>query len=98
MGAVFDDQLSEFKKIYKGEGCDVCNNSGYKGRIPVHEVLLMTAKVKDAIFNNASPMQIKKGAIEDGMVSLRQAGLLKLKAGLTTLEEVTLGTMEDDLL
>jgi len=61
----------------------------------IFEMLTMTASVKEAVYKNASPIEIKRQAIKDGMRTLRQAALLKLKAGLTTVEEVLNTTVSD---
>jgi len=82
-----EDELSEVKAM-KGDGCDFCNDVGYKGRLAVYEVMELTDGIKRAIFEQVSPMELKKVAIEDGMQALRRSALNKMKAGLTTMEEV----------
>ncbi|WP_127715252.1 type IV-A pilus assembly ATPase PilB [Halobacteriovorax sp. HLS] len=74
-------------KIYKGKGCDMCNNTGYKGRVAIYEVMDLSVKVKELILKHASSDEIKKQAIKDGMKTLRMCALTKVAKGETTLEE-----------
>jgi type IV pilus assembly protein PilB len=92
---VLEPDLAGFNKLKKGEGCEECGGSGLKGRMAIFEMMTMTAGVKEAIYKNASPIEIKRMAIQDGMRTLRRAALLKLKAGLTTVEEVLNSTVAD---
>lgn len=80
-------------KVYRGAGCSACNNKGYKGRIGLYEVLEVTDELRELILVGASALELRKKAIEQGMISLRRSGLLKVMAGLTTLEEVIRETM-----
>ncbi len=75
-------------KIKRGRGCERCNNGGYKGRIGLYEVLQFSDEIRDMILSGASSIELKRKAIEEGMVSLRMAGLDKIRNGVTTLEEV----------
>ncbi len=75
-------------KVYKGQGCPTCNNKGYKGRAGLYEVLEITDELRELVLVGASALEIKKKAIEQGMISLRRSGLIKVMAGVTTLEEV----------
>jgi type IV pilus assembly protein PilB len=75
-------------KIKRGRGCDKCNNAGYKGRIGLYEVLQFSDEIRDMILSGASSIELKRKAVEEGMVSLRMAGLQKIRDGVTTLEEV----------
>ncbi len=80
----------------KGEGCDVCNGIGYKGRLAVHEVMKLTDQLKIKVFQNASPLELKKAAIEGGMTTLRRSAINKMIAGVTTIEEVLGVTAADN--
>ena len=85
-------------KLYiKNEnGCNYCNQMGYKGRIAIYEIMEVTKTIKRGIFDKLSPVDLKNQAIQkDNLVSLRQAALLKLQAGLTTVEEVLRVTVPD---
>ncbi|MGE5176263.1 MAG: type IV-A pilus assembly ATPase PilB [Hyphomicrobiales bacterium] len=79
----------------EGKGCVDCNNTGYKGRIGVYEVMPMSSKIRDLVLDRASVSDIKKQAVAEGMLTLRADGLLKLKKGMTTAEEVLKETAAD---
>jgi len=80
-------------KTYKGAGCSTCNNTGYKGRIGLYEVMEVNDEIRELILIGASALELRKKAIEDGMITLRESGLHKIRAGLTTLEEVVRETV-----
>jgi type IV pilus assembly protein PilB len=80
-------------KTYKGDGCSTCNNTGYKGRIGLYEVMEVNDDIRELILIGASSLELRKKAIEDGMITLRESGLHKVRAGLTTLEEVVRETV-----
>lgn len=93
-----ESELHEYNNLQRGEGCDHCNGTGLAGRLAIYEVMKMTAAVKDAIFKGATPLQLKRHAIKhDKMKTLRQNALIKLKRGLTTIEEVLNSSVGDDL-
>jgi type IV pilus assembly protein PilB len=73
---------------YKGAGCEKCTNTGYKGRVGLYEVLELTDELKELVLVGASSLELRKKAVEEGMLTLRQSGLRKIKEGVTTLEEV----------
>jgi len=75
-------------KVYTGDGCVKCNNTGYKGRIGLYEVMPLTDTLRQLILEGGTIIDLKKRAIEEGMITLRQSGLIKIKAGITTMEEV----------
>jgi type IV pilus assembly protein PilB len=75
-------------KVKRGRGCETCKNTGYRGRIGLFEVLLFTDEIRDMILTGASSIELKRRAVEEGMVTLRTAGLHKIREGVTTLEEV----------
>lgn len=74
--------------FYKGKGCKQCSSSGYKGRIGIYEVLEVTEEVANLILKHASADEINKQAKEQGMITLLQDGFMKVKQGITTVEEV----------
>jgi type IV pilus assembly protein PilB len=82
---------------YKGTGCDVCNKTGYKGRVALYEVMPIKEEIKELILQGASVFDIKKQAIAGGMKTLRASGLLKVKAGMTSLAEVLENTFPDNM-
>jgi type IV pilus assembly protein PilB len=78
----------------KGQGCDTCNRTGYKGRVGLYEVLEVTDQMRELILTGASALDLRRKGIEEGMITLRQSGLLKVKEGVTTTEEVTRETVK----
>jgi type IV pilus assembly protein PilB len=75
-------------KAYKAAGCEKCNKTGYKGRVGLYEVMEITDQLRELILAGASALELRKKAVEEGMISLRRSGLRKVKAGVTSLEEV----------
>ena len=75
-------------KIYHGKGCSVCNKGGYKGRTGLYEVMEINDELRELILVGASALELKKKAVEQGMLTLRRSGLVKMAAGQTTMEEV----------
>jgi type IV pilus assembly protein PilB len=80
-------------KIQKGKGCGTCNNTGYKGRTGLYEVMEVDEEIKELVLVGASAVELKKKAIERGMFTLRRSGLIKVALGMTTLEEVARETI-----
>jgi len=91
--AGFSPEESKTVKIQKGKGCGVCNNSGYKGRAGLYEVMEVDDEIRELVLVGASAVELKKKAIERGMITLRRSGLIKVAAGVTTLEEVARETI-----
>ena len=81
------------RKFYHGRGCDVCNNTGYKGRVGLFELMIMNDVLREMVMQNASIDELRKAAISFGMVSLRDAGLAFSAEGTTTLDEVVRETI-----
>ncbi|MGB6340669.1 MAG: type IV-A pilus assembly ATPase PilB [Candidatus Aminicenantaceae bacterium] len=82
-------------KAYKPVGCNVCHNTGYKGRVGLFEVMEVTDEIKDLILAKAHSKELKKKSIEQGMITLRRSGLIKIKEGITSIEEVLRETVRD---
>jgi type IV pilus assembly protein PilB len=80
------DDVGQFK-LYKGRGCGICNGTGYKGRVGLYEVMEISEGIREIIMVGGTSVDIKKKAIEEGMLTLRMSGLEKIKAGVTTIEE-----------
>jgi len=80
--------LAEQTRVYVGKGCDACNGSGYKGRIALYEVMPMREELKELVLEGASGMELKRAAQRVGMKTLRQSGLEKIRAGITTVDEI----------
>jgi type IV pilus assembly protein PilB len=72
----------------KGNGCDTCGGTGYKGRAGLYEVMALSAELRRMILKGASASELSEQAVKDGMLTLRMDGLVKIKKGITTLEEV----------
>ncbi|OIP28327.1 type IV-A pilus assembly ATPase PilB [bacterium CG2_30_54_10] len=79
--------------FYKGKGCESCNNSGNKGRIGIYEVMAMSERLREIVLNGGSTDDIRRQAVEEGMLSLRESALRKALLGVTSLEEVMRVTM-----
>jgi type IV pilus assembly protein PilB len=84
----FPEEEARKVTIFKGRGCQLCGNTGYKGRFGIFEVMEVTDSVRELILVGASAMEIRRKAIEEGMITLRASGLEKLRQGTTTIEEV----------
>lgn len=87
-----EEEASEIK-AYHGQGCDKCNGTGYKGRIGLFEVMEVSDELRELIIIGASSIEIRKRAIDLGMLTLRESGLMKLREGITTIEEVVKETV-----
>ncbi len=77
----------------RGAGCDRCNGTGYKGRIGLYEVMDIAEELRELVLVGASALELRRKAIDEGMITLRRSGLLKIAEGVTTIEEVVRETM-----
>ncbi len=84
----FKEEELKGLKIYKGKGCDVCNGTGYKGRVGLYEVMEVSDTIKDLILSGATALDLREQAIKEGMITLRRSGLIKIRDGVTSIEEV----------
>jgi type IV pilus assembly protein PilB len=78
----------------KGKGCDHCNNTGYKGRVGLYEVMEITEEIRELILVGASALELRRKAMDEGMITLRRSGLQKVMDGVTTIEEVARETVK----
>ena len=78
----------------RGEGCEGCNNTGYRGRVGLYEVMEVTEELRELILVGASALELRRKALDEGMISLRQSGLCKIETGVTTIEEVVRETVK----
>jgi type IV pilus assembly protein PilB len=78
----------------KGAGCDRCNNTGYKGRVGLYEVMEIGEELRELILVGASGLELRRKAVDEGMITLRMSGLRKVKEGVTTIEEVVRETVK----
>jgi type IV pilus assembly protein PilB len=88
LDAGFTPAEAKTTKIFVGKGCSTCNKTGYKGRVGLYEVMEINDELRELILVGASALELKKKALDQGMIMLRRSGLTKIAAGLTTLEEV----------
>jgi type IV pilus assembly protein PilB len=91
--AGYSPEEAKTVKVKKGKGCGVCNNSGYKGRTGLYEVMEVDDELRELILVGASALELKKKAIERGMITLRRSGLIKAMNGIVSLEEVARETV-----
>jgi type IV pilus assembly protein PilB len=92
--AGFSPQEVKNIKIFKGKGCPTCNGTGYKGRVGLYEVMEVDDELRELILVGASAIELKKKSVERGMITLRQSGLIKIREGITTMEEVLRETVK----
>ena len=90
-----ENQIGKFT-TYKGRGCPVCNDTGYKGRIGIYQVMPMFEDIKEMILSGANTAEIKQESMRLGVKTMRQSAITKLIEGVTTLEEVLRTTVADD--
>jgi type IV pilus assembly protein PilB len=88
LDAGFTPEEAKSVTVYHGKGCATCNKSGYKGRVGLYEVMEVTDELRELILVGASALELKKKALDVGMISLRRSGLIKATLGQTTLDEV----------
>jgi len=91
----FKPEETKEVKILKPTGCPDCNHTGYKGRIGLFEAMEITTEIKDLILNKAASKEIKARAVKQGMITLRQSGLAKVRQEITSIEEVLHETVKD---
>lgn len=80
-------------KAFRGRGCDRCGGTGYKGRVGLFEVMDITEDIRELVLSGATAVELRRKAIEEGMITLRQSGLQKIREGITTIEEVVRETV-----
>ncbi len=88
------EQMSEMQ-VFKGQGCNECNHTGYKGRVGIYEILVISEEIRSMIFDEVSSAELRAQGRDLGMRTLREDGLRKVMAGMTTLDEVFRVTMGD---
>ncbi len=89
----YSEEEAEGVKVYKGRGCPTCNNSGYKGRVALMEVMEMSDQLREMVLMGANAVELKRQALDEGMITLRRSGLIKIGNGVTTVEEVVRETV-----
>ena len=102
INSIFDSIASNIadkaksNKFFRGVKKQSNRNTGYKGRTAIHEILEVNSEMRNLIFDNVSQNEIKNLAIKNGMTPLREAGIGKIKSGVTTIEEIIRSTVEDN--
>jgi type IV pilus assembly protein PilB len=76
-------------EVYEPVGCSRCGGSGYRGRMGIYSVMVLTERIKELVVNLASEADIASAALEEGMLTLRQAGMEKVRSGVTSVQEVS---------
>ena len=94
MQAGFNQEDANTVVPLKGAGCDKCNMTGYKGRVGLYEVMDVSEQLRELILVGASGLELRRKAIDEGMISLRGSGLRKVKDGMTSIEEVVRETVK----
>ena len=87
-----EDEAAQVTPMH-GEGCDKCNGTGYKGRVGLYEVMEVTDELRELILVGASALDLRRKAVDEGMITLRRSGLHKIGEGVTTIEEVVRETV-----
>ena len=83
-------------EFYKGKGCDICKNTGYKGRMGIYELLIMNDELRDMIVKEASLDEYRAACRRSGMRTLRETGMLSVHEGKTTIDEIIRETILDE--
>jgi type IV pilus assembly protein PilB len=91
---VTPERLDEYQ-VYRGKGCGTCNNTGYKGRIGLYEIMFFNDEIGEFVLNGASTLELKREAVRQGMKTLRMSGIEKIGEGMTSIEEVVRVTAPD---
>ncbi|MCL4814160.1 MAG: type IV-A pilus assembly ATPase PilB [Vicinamibacteraceae bacterium] len=90
----FTPDVAERVTPMKGAGCEKCNDTGYRGRVGLYEVMELTDEIRELILMGASALELRRKAVEEGMLTLRHSGLRKIADGVTTIEEVVRETVK----
>jgi len=88
LGKLWNYQEGQKVEFFKGEGCDQCSNLGYRGRVGIYEVLSVSEKIGRKILERASSTEIEQVAVEEGMITMKQDGYMKVVEGVTSIDEV----------
>jgi len=93
MNVGFSEAEASTMKLFRGRGCERCSNTGYKGRIALYEVMVLDDEVRELVLSGGSAYEVRQKAIQQGMLTLRQSGLQKIRDGVTSVEEVVRETV-----
>jgi type IV pilus assembly protein PilB len=89
----FSEHEARTLKLFRGRGCERCNNTGYKGRVALYEVLEIEDEMREMILSGASAFELRQKAVQNGMITLRGSGLQKIRDGMVSIEEVVRETV-----
>jgi len=89
----FSEETAPGVQLFKGRGCGNCNNTGYRGRVGLFEVLEVSEDIRELVLSGASAMELRRKGVEEGMITLRMSGLEKIRTGATSVEEVVRETV-----
>jgi type IV pilus assembly protein PilB len=89
----YSEEEVDSVKVYKGRGCPTCNGSGYKGRTALMEVMELSEQIREMVLMGANAVELKRQALDEGMLTLRRSGLIKVMKGVTTVDEVVRETI-----
>jgi type IV pilus assembly protein PilB len=84
----FSEEEAPNIQLYRGRGCEECNQRGYRGRVGIYEVMVVSEDIRELILSGASAVELRRKSMEEGMIGLRQSGLQKIRDGMTTIDEV----------
>jgi type IV pilus assembly protein PilB len=90
----FSEEDAKALKTYKGKGCQTCNGTGFKGRVGLYEVMEISEALRELILIGGTVTELRRQAVEDGMLTLRMSGIEKVRQGITTIEEVLKETVK----
>jgi type II secretory ATPase GspE/PulE/Tfp pilus assembly ATPase PilB-like protein len=82
--------------FYRGKGCDSCNQTGYRGRVGIFEIMVMSQEIRNLVLQKALPSVIKRKALEKGMTTLMESGINKVIQGITSIDEVLSTCVEEE--
>ena len=95
LGIVGLEQEQVKGPLYRAKGCAECRNTGYKGRLAIFEMIPMARDLRKLVYDNANEDEIRQSALNNGMITLRDAGLSRVLDGTTSVEEIMRSTVED---
>ena len=86
---ILEEEIGEVPgKLFKGNGCSVCGHTGFRGRTGLYEILVVSEDIRRMLLDNTSAGEMRAKALEEGMVTMKKDGLLKVREGITTVNEV----------
>jgi type IV pilus assembly protein PilB len=93
VSAGYSEHEARTLKLFRGRGCERCNNTGYKGRVGLYEVMEVEDEMREMVLSGASSFELRNKSMQNGMMTLRMSGLQKVRDGMTTVEEIVRETV-----